>query len=454
MSSHGSAQELRSASSTAASTNRRFAHNLKWQFVANGSQAVFGGAYMLVLGRLLGPTDFGIFSIVSALVLVAGLLLELRIQDVVARDFCHADGSTPARPDDAARLVDLFILEASSRALPALGLIVLAPVLAGWSQLPSDGVLLIVLAAIGFFLSKAGWGASTGVLRVLGRTDLIAVCLTADWGMRLVATAVSALFVTMSVELALVIALVSGGLCNGAQAIIALRNFSRRFGPVRLRGWTPRSAFARSRDNRRLIGANLGVSAADLMAKDLDVAMISSILPAEKVGLYKLAKSFAQMIWRGIDPFYLAIMPEVRRLWVDGQTAELKRLLLKTTWRLLMLAIVFVAATWVLVTLFGERVLGSGYRDLPGLMPVMCLWILVCAPLVWAHPLAVAINRPELAVLGGVLGSAAGLAAFWALTPALGLNGAALAWSLTTTLTFCFIAATSMHFSQLHRRRT
>ena len=187
-----------------------------------------------------------------------------------------------------------------------------------------------------------------------------------------------------------------------------------------------------------MIASNLGVSASDLMAKDLDVAMISSLLTPDKVGLYKMAKSFVQVLWRAIDPFYIAIMPEVQKLWQQREINALARLLRKTSIRLLMLAIAVVVLGCGAVALLGVRVLGAGYADVPLLMLAMSGWVVVCAPLIWGIPLAVAINRPELSVGGSMLGLVIGLAAFTALTPTLGLMGAALAWNATLISGFMF----------------
>lgn len=431
---------LGTESQVPAAGGRRFASNLRWQFVANASQALLGGAYLLLLGRTLGPTEFGVWSVVSALVLVAGLLLELRMQDVVARDFCHIDSATTPFTDEPVRIIDLFVIESLSRLMPSLGLIALAPLLAHSSGLPGDGVLLITLAALGFLVQKAGWGASTGLLRVLGRTDLIAMCLSADWGLRLLVTGLCTLVYGMNVSTALVIALFVGGLCNGVQVVLAGREFQRRVARIAWRAWSIAGLRARFAGIRRLLAANFGISAADLMAKDLDIALLSSLLSLEKIALYKLSKSFAQVLWRCIDPFYLAIMPEVRRLWIGLHHRELWKLVRTTSLRLAAVAASLVFLAWLVLTLFAELVLGSGYEGLPRLTLLMSAWILICAPLVWAHPLAVAIDRPELGVIGGILGSAAGLATLWGLTPLLGLVGAALAWALTTSLQFSFVA--------------
>ena len=430
--------------SVVAASRRRFARNIRWQFVANGSQALLGGAYLVVLGRYLGPADFGIFSAVTALVSVIGLLLEMRLQEVVARDFCHLDDDAPGRSPHALHLVDLFVLETLSRVLPALALVALSGWLASNIHLAPGSAWLLGLAAAGFVLSKSGSSVANGLLRVLGRTDLIAGCMAADWGLRLMVSLMFAIVWTLDVSVALWIALAAGALCNGAQVMLARNKFAARVAPINFAGWTLGGAWKRLRGAKRLIASNLGVSASDLMAKDLDVAMISAVLAADKVGLYKMAKSFVQVLWRAIDPFYIAIMPEVQKLWQQREINALARLLRKTSIRLLMLAIAVVVLGCGAVALLGVRVLGSGYAEVPLLMLAMSGWVVLCAPLIWGIPLAVAINRPELSVGGSVLGLATGLTAFVTLTPTLGLTGAAIAWNVALISGFLFTAAVAV----------
>lgn len=440
------------ASAPAKRGDGRFARNIRWQFVANAAQSVLGGLYLVVLGRFLGVSDFGVFSVISALVAVGGQLLELRLQDVVARDFYRVDSEDQKfEGTEGARFIDLLLLDAVARLLPCLGLMLLSPWLMRTSQLPSDATSLLMIAAATFLLAKTGWGVTTGLLRVLGRTDLIALCLSADWGLRLLLTTVLALVWHLDIASALLVAMVVGGLCNVLQGLLAWREFSRRVGPVPLRQWRPSAAVARFASQRRLVVANLGISVSDLMAKDLDVALISSVLTADKVGLYKMAKSFVQVIWRAIDPFYLAIMPEVQKLWQHGDDNTLLHLVRRTAVRLLALSVALVAMAFALVALFGEAALGPHYAGLHWPMLLMCTWIVICAPLVWGYPLAVAIGHPELAVGGSLFGSIVGLTAFVLLTPSLGLNGAAIAWVMT--LVAGFVSTSGLAAWVAHRLR-
>lgn len=435
----------------ALSESKRFVRNVKWQTVANAGQLILGGLYLVVLGRALEPSGFGVFAIVSAVVAVAGSLFELRLQDVVARDFCTMPGREGGTGGHHTNILDLYILEAASRAAPFLGLVLAAVALPTAMNLPEDGGVLIVLAATGFVFAKVGWGTSTGILRVLGRTDLIALCSTADWGLRLLVTLAVSAAGDLSIAIALVIGLVAGGACNAAQIAFAVREFRSRIAPLGLAGWNVSGAIGRTRPQRRLLASNLGLSASDLMAKDLDVAMISYLLAPEKVGLYKMAKSLVQMSWRAIDPFYLAIMPEVQKLWSEGRYGTLRMLLRKTSLRLLGLSVALVSLACGSVLLLGGAMLGPGYSGLTALMLTMSVWVIVCAPLVWGHPLAVAIGHPELTVGGSLLGSALGFAAFLALTPVIGLHGAAIAWVLTLSVGFIFTAGMAAYIAQRDR---
>lgn len=437
------ATELRPASSTsrpADNSQQRFSRNIRWQFVANGIQALLGGAYLIVLGRFLGPAEFGVFSAVMAVVSVMGLLFEMRLQEVVARDFCHLDDKSKGNPFDSLRLFDLFALETFSRVLPLLALILLSDWLLYGISLEHDDAKLLLLAAVGFTASKCGGSVSTGLLRVLGRTDLIAGCMAIDWGLRLIFTGCIALAFQLDVQLALWIALVIGMACNCMQIWLACKEFTNQIGPISLAGWSILSAFDRLRSARRLIISNLGVSGSDLMAKDLDVALISSMLSAEKVGLYKMSKSFVQVIWRAIDPFYITIMPEIQKLWQLRHFDEVKMLLKKSTIRLFYLSIGLVIISNLFVILFGQLLLGEEYKDISQIVMIMSIWILISAPLIWGSALAIAVGRPEISVGGAVLGLFVGLVAFFGLVPLLGLLGAGIAWSLTIIIGVVFIA--------------
>ncbi len=432
----------------------RFGVNLRWQFIANAGQAFFGGLFMLVLGRLLGPSDFGIFSAIIAVVAVVGLLFDMRLHEVVARDFCLIDKGQWTKPSDRLYLWDLCLLDSAGRLLPCLGLILFSPFWAASIHLADDRANLVIIAAAGFFLSRAGNNISLGLLRVLGRTDLIALCTITDWALRLMLALIIALSASLSVEWAVWIVTLVGALLNLAQILLAIRELRLIVPDVDGRDWSPMDSIPRLLQARRMIMASIGLSASDLMAKDLDIALLARFLAEDKIGVYKMTKTAIQLLWRAVDPFYLAIMPEVQKLWQQSDYAGLKRLLTKTSVILTGLACLLVTAGCGGANLFVTTILGAGYAEIPQLMLIMSPWVIICAPLIWGLPLSVAINRPEFATYGSFFGLIVGLTAFTILTPLFGLNGAAIAWNLTLMSGFLLTGGLAVFFTMQHVSRT
>lgn len=428
--------------------SKSFRNNVTWQLVGSVSQALLGGLVLLLMGRELKATGFGVFSIVMAIVYLANALIEPRMQDVAAKQFWNMQSEDADRQLHGAHFIDLLGLEVLGKMLPCLAIIALATPLASVSQLPPGGAALLSIAAVGVYFSKLGYGLALGVLRVLGRSDLFAVCTTTELMLRLGMLIALMQFTQLSVIACVVIVAISGILSNILQWTFVVR----QFGSVGLNvtGWTLTAALGRLRQNRKLLLSNLGMSVTDLMNKDLDVTLIAPLVPAGQVGIYKMAKNIVLLAWRAVDPFYIALMPEISRLVSLGDFGKLKRLMAITSAALLALALALSAGTYGSLLFFGDAVLGPAFAETTHLIPWMLVGIVLSAPLVWGHPLSVALNRAEVAFFGSLLGSIVGLVAFLVLVPVYGVRGASLAWAASFSLTFVSIAVVS--FARLQQQ--
>jgi O-antigen/teichoic acid export membrane protein len=420
---------------TAKATFRR---NVIWQFAGSTGQAALGALALLLLGRELGASGFGLYAIVLGYVYVANALFEPRVQDLAARHFRDLAPETSPRPRHGRDFADLLAFELAGKALPCLGLWAAAPWLTAWANLPSGSATLLWATAIGIYVSRLGSGLATGVLRVFGRSDLNALCATGELALRLAGLLLLAVTDLLTVERCIALQCLTGTLVNAWQ----LRLAARRIGADRSswHGWSVGAAVGRLGPHRRLIASSLGLSMTDLMNKDLDVALIAPLVPPEQVGVYKMAKSIVLIVWRAVDPFYLSLMPEVSRRVAAGSHSALDALLRRSAAGLLLLATTLAAAGYLMVWWFGHSVLGASFDGVRGLMPWMLVGVVLSASLVWAHPLTVALNRADLAFAGSLFGSVVGLAAFLGLVPLLGLRGAGIAWSLAFALNFGFTA--------------
>lgn len=417
-----------------------FRNNVKWQFLGSAGQAVLGALVLLVMGRSMGAEGFGVFSIVFGIVYVANALGEPRMQDVAAKQFWGLQSGK----EDAERSVEFFDLlrfEILVKAAPCLVVLLTAGVIAANNRLPADGAALLMAAAVGTYFSKLGYGLSMGLLRVAGRTNLFAFCAIADVSLRLVIMLVMVMTGTLSVLDAILVQSAAAFVSTLAQWVFVYRQFpelmSRPFAR-KASGY-----FVRIRHLWRLLLSNLALSASDLMSKDLDVAMMSFFMPASNIGVYKMAKNIAMLTWRAVDPFTLSLMPEINRRVAAHDYLGVRSLMSKATKGLLVLTLVLAIGTIVGIWLFGDRVFGHEYAGLAPLIGVMMLGLIVSGPLVWGHPLAVALGRADMAVTGSFAGTVLGLIAMILLAPRLGLYGASAAWTLSFVSHFLYTAYAS-----------
>lgn len=415
-------------------STQRFKNNVKWQFFSNASQIVIGGLYILALGRLLGSDAFGVYSIVMAIVTVFGLFTEMKLQELVVRDFC--DIFDAEKKQTNSKIIDLYALEILGRALPMILIIGLAYPIVHYTKLSTDNIGLLCLASIGIFFSKSGYGVSIGILRVLGRSDIIAGCSAADWGMRLIFVLIIELLFGLNVAAVLWISLVIGFVCNMVQTLFALYVYNECIEQIDYKSWTFSGLNQRLSTSKRLIFSNLGLSTSDMMAKDLDVALIANSMSSEKVGIYKMSKTIVQILWRGIDPILLSILPEIQRIFNSGDIVALKKIIKEVSIRMLFLSLVLYVIGCAGVNLFWDDVLGEDYRGISICFPIMAIWVTFSAGLIWAPALSISIGRPEFNFYGSALGLFIGLISFSFLVPAYDLYGAGIAWDLTIIASF------------------
>lgn len=406
-----------------------FRRNVSWQFIGSMSQSALSALVLLVMGRGLGAEGFGQYSIIIGFITVANLLMEPRMQDVAARVFWNLGSDPTTRPGHRESFLDFVAFEIVAKMLPLLGVVLLAGPIADLANLPEGSALLIAIAASGNFLAKIGYGVSTGILRVLGRSDQFTFCGSGELAVRLITLLVLMQLGELTVASSVITLSVTLMLSNLVQLWLA----AHHIGGVRetLARWKLASSPRRLVDHRRLLLSNIGLSAADLMNKDLDITLLSPVMPAETIGVYKMAKNIALITWRAVDPFYLALMPELNRRVQLGDFAGTRSLIRRSILGLGALTVTLSAAVFIAVWFLGTLLFGPEFAGIPPLLALMLVGVVGSAPLVWGHPLAVALNRNDTAFVGSLIGSAIGLAAFFTLVNVIGIRGAAISWSLS-----------------------
>jgi O-antigen/teichoic acid export membrane protein len=409
------------------------ARGLAWQYLGNVGSALLNGGFILLIGRRLGVTDFGLYAVCVAAATVVFGVSEMRLQEVAIRFLADYR----ARQDDvgaASFLKAAYLLDAVLR-ICAFLLVVIAGSWISTHIAKSPGAIeYIALAAAGLLLGRIGGTPALGVLRVGRRFDLHAKALLTDGAARLLSYGFLDLAFGPSVKSALIAALVGLLVGNAMIQVCAARI---------VRGWrlpvreAPLAAIRpRSGELLRFAGSSYSISLFDVVVRELDTVIVAWYLSLADVGVYRMSKNIAQLIWRAGDPVFLVVMPEFAKLWSEGRRAELKHLVKRIAVLLTLLAIGLLAGAYLAMPVVVPAVLGPQFSRVLGVFPAASWWIAVSLPLIWTHALAYAIGKPHLQLLANVFGNLLGLGLLITLTRSFGVIGAAMALSCSYAATF------------------
>lgn len=403
--------------------------SLKWQYFLNVGIGILGACFLIALGRLLGPTSFGTYTLCAALPAVAVVLLDCRLQEFVL--YAKENSEEAYFPS---LFASLLWFDAAAKLLAAALSIGAFLFLEhrGYQGIYLEAVLLSIALV---FVSKCLSGPAMGLLRSCGKLEYFSTAQVLDWAFRLLALGLLALTGRVSIANVLATQIVIGGLVNVIvvrRALLELKLSFRQF----VEG--PRGLPRLLKENAKLIFANQGISATESVVKELDVIVSGIFLTTAQVGTYKLAKGMAGIVWRLADPIFIVIMPKLAKLHSNGQMDELNAFL-----RALMLilapgAALLFGASVVGILLVGPLLLGPEYSEAVQLYPLAAMWIVIALPLIWTHSVSVASGKPVIQFLGSGLGNGIGLLAIWLGSWQLGLEGAMIGMSLAYCLPFVF----------------
>jgi len=354
---------------------------------------------------------------------------------VVIREF-HSANTEILSQTQAHRLFGLFILDILTRALPFILLLITSTYILNYYESLNQSLEILLIASASLFFSKLGWSFCIGILRVFGKTNWIAFFTGLDWILKLICLLILHFLSALNIHTAFIASLIIGGTINFLQIIYVQRLFRHNINFSSFFQLNFKAKFNEIFREKRFLFINFGMSVSDLIAKDFDIVIISSFLTIEKIGLYKISKSMVYMMWRVIDPFYVSMMPELIKLWAKKDYDFLVTMLNKISNYLFLLALLMITFSYFILSFWSKAMLGVGYEDIEYIFIIMSIWVLICAPFVWAHPLSVAVGYPEYAFFGNLAGLFFGLVSFIGLCEIWGLYGAGFAWTLTISSGF------------------
>ncbi|MGM7698595.1 lipopolysaccharide biosynthesis protein [Microbacterium sp. A84] len=360
------------------SIGRQASRGATFTIGAQAARLLIQLAGIVILARLLSPTDYGYLTMVVAIIGVAELL----------RDFGLSFAAIQAKTLSNQQQSNLFFINTGIGAVATLVVAATSPLIAALYGEPR--LVPIVLALSVTFLIN---GVTTQ-FRAKATRDL----------------RLSALAVTETVApftgliIAIFLALAGGGYWAlvAQQIITALATL---LGSIYVAKWRP-TRYRRNTEIRSLVafGANIFVSQVVTYAsRNIDSVIVGAFFGPAQLGIYNKAFQFLMLPLNQLNaPATRVAMPVLSRLQDDAP--GFRRYLLTGQTMLLHLIMIVFAAAWLGADPFVTVILGDQWSGVTEIFRV-------------------------LAIAGCF--QAAGYATYWCFL-ALGLSGRLLAWSLTT----------------------
>ncbi|HEY4140394.1 MAG TPA: oligosaccharide flippase family protein, partial [Pseudolabrys sp.] len=282
---------------------------LQWQYFANITVGVIGAFYVLLLGRMLGIHEFGVYAIVIATPTLVSNCFDLRLQETIIylQSRINADEGIDGKTIASIVTIDLLARLIGFILSVLVGLLVIAHL--GMET----GFGIVLIASLSVLVAKAGNSPAMGILRVWGRLDYFAKCQVSDWSVRILLLLALQQTGNLGLFSILVSQVCSALFHNGLVVARANRLFRKEAGSSI---FSDLDSVGRTwRAHRPLLLNGQAISISDSVIKELDTIVIASILSINSAGAYKMAKNFAGIAWRAADPIYIVVLPRLAELY-------------------------------------------------------------------------------------------------------------------------------------------
>jgi len=392
---------------------------------ANAIAAVLGLVATVLTARALGPQQYGVFAVVLVYQLTVSRLVTFNAWQAIIKF-----GSEALHADDLPALRKLikfgFTLDVTSAVVGTVLAVALSgPVISllGWDR--SIRSLLVLYSVLILFSPS---GTPIGVLRLFDRFDLLSYIVVFSSIIRL--AGVCWCFISKEgvwgFVLIYLIAGITGQFCQLIVSLWVLRGHGvGAFLGVPLCGVARRFP-----DLREYIWTAYADTSVRMFSREADELVIAGFTTPAALGVFKIAKQFARVLPRLVDPLYQSIFPELSRLWHNGEKERLVRFIKRTTFLVGVLGI----AIWGFFVLCGGSLIrvtvGPEYASAYW-VTVVYLFALVIALVSFSFtPLALSVGKPRTPLKSDLIATTLYFIVLVPLLGSIGIVGASIAYVL------------------------
>ena len=286
---------------------------------------ILGLITFAITARILGPTQFGIFVLITTYVTIVDKILNFQSWQALIK---YGAEVLEKKNNDSFKSIVKFctLLDVATAVLGTIVSIMAASWVGQWLSWESETVLMAAIYSFVILFNISG--TPTGLLRLFNRFRLFAVQNIVTATIKFVGILII-YFTGANLWFVLILWMITTIL---GQLLL----FGLGWRELHKRGFE-RTSMAPIRDISTqhpgiwefVLTTNLN-SSIRLGSRELDTMLVGGFVGVEGAGLYKIAKQIAAIPAMLSDPLYQAIYPDLSRLWARGEIKTFKQLLLRS----------------------------------------------------------------------------------------------------------------------------
>jgi O-antigen/teichoic acid export membrane protein len=423
--------------------------NIKWNLFEALTQLTGGFIYITLAANMLGAEELGKYATVMAFGSVIYLLFDVRSHDILTGYETKSIVNNNIRKKQN-YIFFSYLMELLTKIPPTCLIFIVSIVYFPINYVEQSVIFNSTIVAILFFLSKFFYDSNLTILRLNNKAKTIAIFSTCEIIIRIfLIYLLNKLIGGVNYFTLVLITLTSTSVLNillfyytrKLQIIIDILKKNKR--KIKLM-----SIFITK--NKANYFTNLAISYSALMNKDLDVAIISMTMNSESVGIYKIAKTISQSIWKLVDSFLNSLMPEINFNIQNGMLSETKYLLINYMRKSLIVATVMAGISYLFIKLFAVYIFGKDFSDLYEVMPAFLIGIILSTPIIWGYPLSISINKMTYVLYGTLSGMFFGLMIMYFVKD--NINSYNIAFSWTGSLFFSLMITAYLSYFHVFKK--
>ncbi|MEQ9619392.1 MAG: oligosaccharide flippase family protein [Deltaproteobacteria bacterium] len=404
---------------------RKLFLNASWLFSGKFVSGVSGALQTVLLARILGVTDYGLFQLVIAYIAIMNQFFDVRVWETAIKYIGTYWGNNEI--DKTLSMIKLsYLLDVASGAFSFVIAIVTAKLISTYIIHSPDAYIYIWIYALSLFIETAKL-TSDAILRVFDKFKKIALLNTVESIIKLLLVAVF-LFAGYGIKGALYAFVLSNFIAFALRMWVVIRTLYEK----NLGNWLGADIFLIKGQWKEIAWflGNTSFMATLKTGNDkyLGMMILGFFAGKEAVAFYRIANSVATIVNRVVDTLYEAIFPELIKFTSSSSLGQFRKFIKESTKNLLKLIIPVTVIIIALAEPIVRYAFGSDYLPAVNALRILALGVLIARYTYWINPALLALGRPGVRTLFYVVTTAAYLALMLILVPPYSYIGAAFAF--------------------------